>query len=276
MLGKLIKYDMKYLNRFLILLHSFLMISLVLIRVFLTSRIELQTDQEQTEFLFAITFTLCFLIIMAISMGTLLIIAVRFYKNIFTDEGYLTHTLPVKSSQHLISKTVSGSIWAFLNLCLTYIGIYIVAWTPNVQSFFYENKTDIQTELGMTEKYENLSLSTIIAVILLFSIISAISNVIMLYASIALGQLFSSHRIIGSLVAYFVLQIVISVLSLLFIICFGQLTSMIYLAEADALHFSFIAYMSEALRLSCILMCIITIILYPITQYIMKRKINLI
>ena len=39
MLGKLLKYDMKSLNRFLIVLHTFLLLSALGIRIFLTGRI---------------------------------------------------------------------------------------------------------------------------------------------------------------------------------------------------------------------------------------------
>ena len=35
----------------------------------------------------------------------------RFYKNFFTDEGYLTFTLPVKRSTLLISKMLNSAIW---------------------------------------------------------------------------------------------------------------------------------------------------------------------
>lgn len=45
MLGKLIKYDLKSMNRFLIILHAFLLLIAVLLRVFVTSRIQLQTDE---------------------------------------------------------------------------------------------------------------------------------------------------------------------------------------------------------------------------------------
>ena len=54
MLGKLIKYDLKSMNRFLIILHAFLLLIAVLLRVFVTSRIQLQTDEGSLLFAFAI------------------------------------------------------------------------------------------------------------------------------------------------------------------------------------------------------------------------------
>ena len=39
----------------------------------------------------------------------------RFYTSTFTDEGYLTFTLPVKRSTILLSKTVNAVIWTILS-----------------------------------------------------------------------------------------------------------------------------------------------------------------
>ena len=113
MLGKLIKYDLKSMNRFLIILHAFLLLIAVLLRVFVTSRIQLQTDEGSLLFAFAILAYV--LAITGIAFGTAIVIAVRFYKNLFSDEGYLTWTLPVTPGTHLLAKTISGSIWSFID-----------------------------------------------------------------------------------------------------------------------------------------------------------------
>ena len=85
MLGKLIKYDLKSMNRFLIILHAFLLLIAVLLRVFVTSRIQLQTDEGSLLFAFAILAYV--LAITGIAFGTAIVIAVRFYKNLFSDEN---------------------------------------------------------------------------------------------------------------------------------------------------------------------------------------------
>ena len=48
MLGKLIKYDMKALNRFLILIHGFLLFAALLVRFFLTGRVLVETPKDGT------------------------------------------------------------------------------------------------------------------------------------------------------------------------------------------------------------------------------------
>lgn len=62
---------------------------------------------------------------LAFSIVAIIIIFARFYKNLFTDEGYLTFTLPVKKITVLNSKIISGftilfatSLVIFAEICL--------------------------------------------------------------------------------------------------------------------------------------------------------------
>ena len=73
---------------------------------------------------------------------------------------------------------------------------------------FNSNKDQILRELGVTGKYAGVSLGAIVAGLLFFLIISAITSVLTIYVSIILGQLFSGHRILGAVVSYFALTTV--------------------------------------------------------------------
>lgn len=55
---------------------------------------------------------------------TLVLILVRYYKNFFTDEGYLTFTLPVSRTKLLNSKIIMAFFW----MCLTVLGC-VIAYT---------------------------------------------------------------------------------------------------------------------------------------------------
>lgn len=276
MLGKLIKYDMKALNRFLIIIHGFLIFAALLVRFFLTGRVLAGTPKDGT--LLGLSFLLFFLIIMGVSFGTFIVIAVRFYKNLFSDEGYLTRTLPVTSGQHLLSKTIAGSIWGSLDMVLLLVSFYIVAATPFVVSSFNSNKDLILREFGFTGKYAGVSMGTILAGLVLFLIFSAISSVITIYASVVFGQLFSGHRILGSVVSYFALTTAISVISFAVMAVYGMFSESLLMAKSGAApaDFNFIAYMIDILKITVILTLLIDVILYIVSYYIMKKKINLI
>ena len=138
------------------------------------------------------------------------------------------------------------------------------------------NKKEILEELGVTGQHAGLYFSAMLTVLLLFSCFGAVSSIVMIHASVALGQLFSSHRVLGAVVSYFVISTVISVLSFIVMVFFGHEVRL--LATADLLDnsFNFIAYMTEVMKLSAILMSVTSILLYIMTHYIMNKKINLI
>ncbi len=276
MLSKLIKYDMKSLNRFLPVLHLFILLSSIMIRVFITGRIKPQTSSEQTDFLIILCYVLYFTMITALSTGTYLIAGIRFYKNMFSDEGYLTKTLPITNGMHLLSKTIAGSIWAMVNMCFVYLCSYVVIWTPYIKSVVEENKDDILQEFGFVGKYAGLSFSTVLLILLLFSCFGAISSIIMIYASVALGQLFSSHRVLGAVVSYFVISTLISVLSVVAMALLGSETRLIVTSGSLEEEFNFVSYMIEIMKISAGLMIITSVILYVATHCIMNKKINLI
>ena len=276
MLSKLIKYDMKSLNRFLPVLHLFILLSSIMIRVFITGRIKPQTSSEQTDFLIILCYVLYFTMITALSTGTYLIAGIRFYKNMFSDEGYLTKTLPITNGMHLLSKTIAGSIWAMVNMCFVYLCSYVVIWTPYIKSVVDENKDDILQEFGFVGKYAGLSFSTVLLILLLFSCFGAISSIIMIYSSVALGQLFSSHRVLGAVVSYFVISTLISVLSVVAMALLGSETRLIVTSGSLEDEFNLVSYMIEIMKISAGLMIITSVILYVATHCIMNKKINLI
>ena len=55
------------------------------------------------------------LVIVAAILGFQILIYAHFYKNLFTDEGYLTFTLPVKRFSILLSKTLNALIWTTIS-----------------------------------------------------------------------------------------------------------------------------------------------------------------
>ena len=55
------------------------------------------------------------LIVIAASVMTQVLMIQRYYKNLFTDEGYLTNVLPVSATDHILSKMLVFGAWSILN-----------------------------------------------------------------------------------------------------------------------------------------------------------------
>lgn len=269
MLGKLIKYDMKALNRFLILIHAFLLVASVACRIFITGRIDADAD-ELNQLLLVLSIIFYFILFVGVSLGTHIIVAVRFYKNVFSDEGYLTNTLPVTRGQLLLSKTIAGSIWSTIDVISVYLCTFLLIATPFVITEVKANGAELLQAFGIPE---SVSLITLLFWFLLLALIGGISNTVMLYASIVLGQLFGNHRVLGSVVAYFVLTTLISIFTLFLMAMTGSFSSvMTYTAETVFVPYE---YFKNTFILTMILDAVTAVILYGISYWVMVKKMNL-
>ena len=73
-----------------------------------------------------LTVGLCVLCL-AISIAVFVMMVRRFYTSFFTDEGYLTFTLPVTIDCHLMVKIVSMIIWNVLSFVAIAVAVFIIA-----------------------------------------------------------------------------------------------------------------------------------------------------
>ena len=123
MLNKLLKYEFKATARWFLPLYIALIVLTLLNK--LTMIVELPEIAVFTvlEVLLMVFYVM---IIIFTSIATLILLLVRFYKNLYTDEGYLTHTLPVKPSMHLNCKLLSGFIWNVASGVVQIISLFIL------------------------------------------------------------------------------------------------------------------------------------------------------
>ena len=66
------------------------------------------------------------ILLSASTLVTPILSLIRFYKHFFTDEGYLTFTLPVRRSTLLLSKLVNALIFDAMYAVLMILGAFIV------------------------------------------------------------------------------------------------------------------------------------------------------
>lgn len=274
MLGKLIKYDIKSLNRFLIIIHAFLLLFAVLIRIFITGHISESTFSNTPDDTFVLfmmlAFTVGVILISGIYFATSLLITIRFYKHLFSDEGYLTNTLPVTKGQHLLAKTISGSIWGCIDVLLISASLYIAVATPYIKSVVHANEAEFLDAMGCTGAYANITLTHILIFYIVICLFGVIGNIILYYASVALGQLFLNHRVVGAVAAYFGISTFTTIVGFVVLMLTGLLKLSLI---SDS--FSQMEYMISSFKISGTVSVISTIILYIVTYYIMNKKINL-
>lgn len=265
MLGKLVKYDLKAAAKIFFLIHAVYLVLCFAARFLYMDRLNFSEPTEPLVFSLLLFISLMVLLVSALSIITWLQVAFRFYRNLFSREGYLSWTLPVSGPQHLWAKIISGYILMAADLIIISAGILLLTTGRNVTTAYAQIADGLTAELGY-------SLGTLALIMFIVCLISCISSIIMIYFSVAVGQLFPSHRVLGAIAAYFITSFVLQIISVIFMLLLGYFPGY---STASLDGKGTMDYMFRLLALSFVLMLVITVAQYIATHYIMKKKINL-
>lgn len=131
MLGKLIKYDLRAQRRTLLpILGAVLAASVVSSALMkLVAAASSAENSAAASITSASTGVIIFFSAAAIILCPFIVFifaVVHFYRSFFTDEGYLTFTLPVKRSSLLASKFISTLVWLMSSLAVTAVSLAVI------------------------------------------------------------------------------------------------------------------------------------------------------
>ena len=212
MLGKILKYDLKSMGKSLLPLYAGLIGMALILKL-----LSFGTDSFSVLQIIY-NFMLVFFIIFEIGaiFYTFFVAIKRYYKNLYSDEGYLTHTLPVTSGQLLISKVTTSLLYFILTIIIMLLSIMICFDTSELFKLIFEGISYLAVALSVSEM-------AIYIWCVIFMLVSYLSYVLLVYAGIGLGQSHSNNKIIFSVVysvvLYYITQIIAVVaLGLLFVI----------------------------------------------------------
>ena len=127
MLKKLMKYDLRAIGRFWWIIAVFTLLLCAFEGVLLRTSFELLKDGG---IIWAIIGMIVFCLgMVSVSMTlplTLSLVFYRFYRQLYTDVGYLTFTLPVSRKQVLTSKTLNAVFWTLIQLLVIGSGVAFI------------------------------------------------------------------------------------------------------------------------------------------------------
>ena len=162
-----------------------------------------------------ITGMLYIAVFIATAAASVVIIIMRFYKGLLSDEGYLMHTLPVKPWQLITAKGVSALIIVCASVIVSILSIMILAGTGSFGAI-HDRKYRVEFCDLIREMFrEEPKVILVAAEFLVLAILSLLKSIYQIYASLSIGQLAGKHRILLSLGAYVGINIVITVLAVL-------------------------------------------------------------
>ena len=153
MLKKLLKYDIQNVNKILIIFYCLSLFFAILTRIFLSI---------DNSFIMDIIGKVCsgvtISMIFNILVNNIIRLWVRFKSNFYSDEAYLTHTLPVSKKELYLSKILTSVITLFSSMIVICFSLFIA----------YYSKENIEFIKNLLLPLATVYDSTVITIILLF------------------------------------------------------------------------------------------------------------
>ena len=261
MLGKLLKYDFRAMWK------QFSMIWLVALVIALINRFTLPFNQGgsdgaggENELLAVITISVFMGVMCAMFVVAMVFVLTRFYRGLLGDEGYRMHTLPVKTWQLVLSKLICAVVVTVISVAVSILAMFLMMPINWIEVFDMELwKSLVQ---GLLKQPDAL---LYLAEFFLLCVVALVLMITMVYLSMALGHLFSRHRVLMSVVAFFALDILGNLV-------IGLVNELGLLGFLDKLavwggHTGFWVGIS--------LMLIPAVLMFLATSYLLKHRLNL-
>lgn len=231
-----------------------------------------------------------FITIIISAYAIMIYFAIRFYKNLYTDEGYLMFTLPTTPRKLIWSKTLISAFWNFLSSSLMIISIFLLMrvfmrtllgdadWAEVSEAF----NGIMPTINAIFKEYGGISVGGFLFVFLLILLTGSFSGMLLIYLCICIGQLFRKHKVAASIIAYLVVTTLVQTITSIAVlpVTFNLVTDLEMMESALTFSpfeamFAPLAAMMPLYYVSLALAVVEVIACFFICEYISKSKLNL-
>ena len=265
MLGKLFKHEFKATLRIFLPMYA-LLIVVSLVNKWIR---ELQnTNSAFGGILVVVPIILYVGIIMAILFVSIMMLIQRFYKNLLGDEGYLTHTLPVKPWQHITCKLSTSSFWNLMSTIMVTLSILLVTVRISEWGNLWK---DFQSLLASAGTVLGGDANAVFWGALLLGFVYLIEKTLMVYAGLGIGQCAAKRKVAFSIAMIVALNIAEQILTfaVLRVLPVFLPNFPIFMRAASGTDFTALFQWS----LGCAV--VFGVIYAVITNWMLKRRLNL-
>ena len=209
MLGKLLKYDLKWVYKVVIVFYILAFIFSVIGR-----GLSLIKNSLVFSVVSQIVFGIAISMIVSSLINCLMRLWARFIKNVYKDESYLTHTLPVEKKTIYASKVISAIICVFTTVVVSVVCLFIC----------YYSEANMQALKSMLELAAGTYNTTVLNLLLLISFVAFLEIMFIVligYVGIILGHKSNQNKMVKTLIISLSLYLITQALTLGLIYIFG-------------------------------------------------------
>ena len=204
-----------------------------------------------------------------------ILVYLRFYKNLYTDEGYLTFTLPAKRQSILNSKVFLGTVTSILTgIVLSIDSLIVTVISLRKEIFTPQFIKDIEEALEyfFEDQYYYYFFIYLIQALIIFALLS-LATILFAYGCITIASVIAKKaKILVAIGIYYGATSVLGFLLTIFFM-FGATSffDLIFeLSEIDGLNSVMLL-----LFMVIFLLCAVCCVLYYITHWCIDKKLNL-
>ncbi len=158
--------------------------------------------------------------LVGISYGFLIWLGVRFYRSMYSDQGYLTHTLPVKPIEILIAKTVTAGVWVLiLSLAMYAMVIFLVllgasrVMDVSIAELVRSASDTVGSILDLIKRETGFSFTGSAMVFLITILIAPFSTICIMFGAVTLGQYSWKNKGLMGIIAYIGVRMAMNIAS---------------------------------------------------------------
>lgn len=272
MLGKIMKYEWRSTWKVNVLLLGIYLGSIILMEIsgFLPVW---EANNDVTALLLLTILLLFYGALLCCSIGVPLFLTIRYYKSMYSNEGYLTHTLPISSNQLFLGKLFHFCIWKMIVDATILIGVVMCVLTVirissgepitilDIWKEVLRAIIDMPGDASMDEAWSFLALTGLTAVVSVFSV------PLKCMGAVDIGQLWKRHKVAGAILIYLGIYVFQQIVS--FVLMVG-----VSLAAAETGLSVFRVY-NKSVGFVLATEIIVSVVMVVSSELIIKRKVNL-
>lgn len=158
------------------------------------------------------------LMLVGVRFAQIIYLGVNYFKSMFSDEGYLTHTLPVTPAQLLFSKVLVSGLWMMImNLVLTGLtALLILCGACSIGAVSLADIMDgfrlLFDELAPVLESQGIHLVSFAAILIFLVLAGPFLSVAILFGGLNLGSYSAKNKALVGILCYFGITVVSSIL----------------------------------------------------------------
>lgn len=220
-----------------------------------------------------LTLLMYVVMLVVVNYGITIYLGVHFYKTMYTDQGYLTHTLPVTKGQILVSKILISGLWVFIVLLSIFLSVLLLGaallsvFMPDgysLSDLWREFYPYLRHALSVFEEELDFYFTYWLISFIIVSLVTPFVTMTILFGAISMGQLFSKYRVLMAILSYIGITIVVSLIN-----------SLINSMASLTMYGSFGVYINSSINYRFFVNLAAAAVLYFVSWYVTNKKLNM-